>query len=200
MPGRIHLALAVTLGVGAAALCVSGVAQAMRGRPDAQAGAVIRNAEGRAVGSLRIENERYGKSRVTVTVTGLPAGYHGFHVHTKGACDPRSIDPATGSPFFSAGGHFNLGSGSHPEHSGDLPALLVGADGTGSASSSTDRFRVRQLLDRDGSAIMIHAGPDNQANIPDRYRQVDGTPGPDAETLKTGDSGARIACGVITAR
>jgi Cu-Zn family superoxide dismutase len=200
MPRKIHLALVTTLGAGAAAVGVSGAAEAVLGRPDPQAGAVIRNAAGVVVGSLRVESERFGKSRVTVDVKGLPAGYHGFHVHTKGVCDPKSIDPATGSPFFSAGGHFNLGSGSHPDHSGDLPALLVGADGTGSASSGTDRFRVRQLLDRDGSAIVIHAGPDNQANIPDRYRRADGTPGPDAETLKTGDSGARIACGVITAR
>jgi Cu-Zn family superoxide dismutase len=200
MPGKIHLALVTTLGAGVAALGVSGAAKAVLGRPDPQAGAVIRSADGRIVGSLRIENERLGKSRLTVDVKGLPTGYHGFHVHTKGVCDPKSIDPATGSPFFSAGGHFNLGSGSHPDHSGDLPALLVAADGTGSASSATDRFRVRQLLDRDGSAIVIHAGPDNQANIPDRYRQANGEAGPDAETLKTGDSGGRIACGVITAR
>ncbi|GAA2116656.1 superoxide dismutase family protein [Actinomadura alba] len=200
MPGRIHLVLVATLGAGAAAIAVSGAAEAMLGRPDPPAGAVIRNAEGKVVGSLRIESERFGKSGVTVSVTDLPVGFHGFHIHTKGVCDPKSIDPATGSPFFSAGGHFNLGSGAHPDHSGDLPALLVAADGTGSASAVTDRFRVRQLLDRDGSAIVIHAGPDNQANIPDRYRQADGRPGPDAETLKTGDSGARIACGVIGAR
>jgi Cu-Zn family superoxide dismutase len=200
MPGRIHLVVATTLGAGAAALGVSGAAEAMLGRPDPPAGAVIRDADGKVVGSLRIESERFGKSGVTVNVTGLPPGWHGFHIHAKGVCDPKSIDPATGSPFFSAGGHFNLGSRSHPDHSGDLPALLVAADGTGAASAVTDRFRVRQLFDRDGSAIMIHDGPDNQANIPDRYRQADGTPGPDADTLKTGDSGARIACGVITAR
>jgi Cu-Zn family superoxide dismutase len=200
MPGKIHLALVVTLGAGAAALGVAGAAEAMLRQPGSPADAAIKDTNGKTVGSLRVEDVPSGKSKITVAVTGLPAGYHGFHVHAKGLCDPKSTDPATGSPFFSAGGHFNLGSGSHPDHSGDLPALLVGADGTGSASSGTDRFRVRQLLDRDGSAIVIHAGPDNQANIPDRYRQANGEAGPDAETLKTGDSGGRIACGVITAR
>ncbi|MCW2901679.1 MAG: Cu/Zn superoxide dismutase-like protein [Streptosporangiaceae bacterium] len=200
MPGKIHLALVGTLGAGAAALGIAGTAKAMLGQPGAPAGAVIKSADGKTVGSLRVEDAPSGKSKITVTVAGLPAGYHGFHVHAKGICDPSSTDPATGSPFFSAGGHFNLGSGSHPAHSGDLPPLLVGADGTGSASSVTDRFRVRQLLDPDGSAIMIHARPDNQANIPDRYRQADGKTGPDAETLKTGDSGGRTACGVITRR
>ena len=48
-----------------------------------------------------------------------------------------------------------------------------------------------QLRDADGSALIVHAGPDNFANIPPRY----GTP--DADTLATGDSGARAACGVV---
>jgi Cu-Zn family superoxide dismutase len=56
---------------------------------------------------------------------------------------------------------------------------------------------VRQLLDRDGSSVVIHALPDNKANIPPRYRQAGGAPGPDAETRKAGDSGRRVACGVI---
>ncbi|MFL6052513.1 MAG: superoxide dismutase family protein [Actinoallomurus sp.] len=82
-------------------------------------------------------------------------------------------------------------------HSGDLPDLLVNADGSGKASFATDRFRVRQLLDRDGSSVLVHALPDNKANIPPRYRQAGGATGPDAETRKAGDSGRRVACGVI---
>ncbi|WP_170990746.1 superoxide dismutase family protein [Herbidospora galbida] len=167
------------------------------GQSGAPAGAVIKNPQGQTVGSLQIEDAGNGKSKVTVAVTSLPAGYHGFHVHAKGVCDPQSKDPATGSPFFSAGGHFDLGTHVHDHHTGDLPNLLVGADGTGTASAVTDRFQVPQLFDDDGSSIMIHALADNHSNIPDRYQNETGQKGPDAETLKAGDSGGRIACGVI---
>lgn len=198
MPGGIHLAFVVTLGAGAAGLGAGAAARAVMGRPVTPVGAVIKDAAGRHAGTLRVDGAGHGRARITVSVSGLPAGYHGLHIHAKGVCDPRSKDPATGGPFFSAGGHFDLGSHAHPDHSGDLPPLLVGADGTGTASAVTDRFRVRQLLDGDGSAVIVHARPDNQANIPDRYRRADGTAGPDADTRKTGDAGGRIACGVVT--
>ncbi|MFB9890683.1 superoxide dismutase family protein [Planobispora takensis] len=171
----------------------------------------IKDVDGRTVGSLDIKSDQDGKPSITVTVTGgLPAGFHGFHLHAKGVCDPGSTDPATGSPFFSAGGHVDFGAKSHPDHAGDLPDLLIGANGTGSASSVTDRLTTGQLTDADGSAVVIHAMPDNRANIPDRYghaadtsdpeAETTMTVGPDAETLKSGDSGGRIACGVITVR
>ncbi len=194
MPGRIHLVVVVATGLGATTLGAGAVAEAMLDDSAARAGAVIRNTAGRAVGTLLIQDEN-GRSRITVTATGLAAGYHGFHIHAKGVCDAASTDPVTGSPFFSAGPHFNLGKGAHPDHSGDLPPLLVQADGTGSASVLTDRFRVRQLLNGGGRSIIIHTLPDDLANIPARYAET-----PDAETLKTGDSGARVACGVITDR
>jgi Cu-Zn family superoxide dismutase len=53
------------------------------------------------------------------------------------------------------------------------------------------------LFDLDGSAVIVHADSDNYANIPDRYRSSNGQPGPDAETLEAGDSGSRVACGVV---
>jgi superoxide dismutase, Cu-Zn family len=198
MPGRFHMLAILALGGGAAALGAA-VAGRVTGQPGIVVGATIKNAAGRTVGSLRVEDEGNHRTKLTVTSRGLAPGYHGFHIHKKGVCDPRSLDPATGSPFFSAGPHFDLGRHSHPQHSGDLPPLLVAADGTGHATVVTDRFRVPQLLDRDGSAIVIHALPDNQANIPGRYAAA-GKAGPDAESRKTGDSGARVACGVITKR
>ncbi|MFC0554708.1 superoxide dismutase family protein [Planotetraspora thailandica] len=160
-----------------------------------KADAVIKDAQGTPVGSLEVEDRGSGKSIVTVAVAGLPPGFHGFHVHSKGVCDPTAKDPATGSPFFSAGSH--LDTSSHPNHRGDLPNLLVGKDGTGGASYLTDRFSVEQLLTGQGTAIVVHSKPDNMANIPDRYA-AGGKAGPDADTLKSGDSGARLACGVIT--
>ncbi|GAB1818869.1 superoxide dismutase family protein [Herbidospora sp. RD11066] len=193
---KARLSLVAPLGVlmvGASALGAFAL-----GRGGAPAGAEIKNVAGQTIGTFQLEDAGTGKSRITVNVKDLPAGYHGFHVHAKGVCDPKSIDPASGTPFFSAGGHFDVGGHSHDHHTGDLPNLLVGDDGTGTASSVTDRFRVAQLLDADGSSIMIHALADNMANIPDRYQNAQGVHGPDAETLKAGDSGARIACGVIT--
>lgn len=194
----IHLALIAALGAGVVSAGVAAVAEAAPGRDGYTARAVIKDPKGATVGRLLVEPERYGKSRVTVTVRGLPPGYHGLHIHTTGVCDPGSLDPATGSPYFSAGGHFTLGPGAHAGHSGDLPNLLVNADGTGGASTVTDRFRVFQLSDRDGSAVVVHALADNHANIPGRYTAA-GKAGPDEATLKAGDSGGRIACGVVTA-
>ncbi|MGW3351389.1 superoxide dismutase family protein [Nonomuraea rubra] len=210
MASKVRLTLVAVLGMGVAALGAVALGRIMPdrdsapagamfpGRDGAPAGAVIKNADGQTVGSLQVENAGKGKSKITVGVTSLPAGHHGFHVHSKGVCDPHSKDPATGSPFYSAGGHYDLGSHPHDHHTGDLPNLLIGTDGTGTASMVTDRFRVGQLFDDDGSTIMIHAIADNHANIPDRYRDVKGAAGPDAESLRAGDSGRRIACGVIT--
>jgi Cu-Zn family superoxide dismutase len=164
---------------------------------DTSASAALKNAAGQQVGTFRVEDEEEGGTEVSITATGLPPGFHGMHIHGKGVCDPRSTDPATGSPFFSAGSHW--GGGSHPDHAGDLPDLLVGKDGTAKAGYMTDRFAVRQLLTPEGTSVIIHSKPDNNANVPDRYK-VGGKAGPDAETLKAGDSGTRLACGVIKAR
>ncbi|MFI6507292.1 superoxide dismutase family protein [Streptosporangium sp. NPDC050855] len=160
------------------------------------AGAEVKGVKGETLGELVVEEMAPGRTRLTFTVKGLTPGYHGFHVHTKGICDAASKDPATGSPFFSAGPHFSLRPGDHPSHSGDLPDLLVGRDGEGGTIVMTDRFTVAQLLDGDGSAIVVHALADNQANVPERYAEE----GVDETTRATGDSGGRVACGVITRR
>ena len=77
-----------------------------------------------------------------------------------------------------------------------MPPLLATSDGKARASFVTDAFRVSELVAGDGSAVMIHSDRDNLANIPTRYASG-ANPGPDEETLKTGDSGSRIACGVV---
>jgi Cu-Zn family superoxide dismutase len=118
-------------------------------------------------------------------VRDLPAGFHGFHIHTTGTCTPPD--------FTSAGGHFNPTGAMHPDHAGDMSTLLVNADGTGTVALDTDRFSVSDLRDADGSAVMVHALPDNYANIPTRYSPQP----PDATTTSTGDAGGRIACGVV---
>jgi superoxide dismutase, Cu-Zn family len=154
-------------------------------RGDEDVLAQLQIVEGNPVGEVGLSQDREDQVEVQVKVHDLPPGFHGFHVHEVGQCEP---------PFTSAGGHLNLEDAFHPEHTGDMPVLLVNNDGTGEASFVTDRFTLKDLFDEDGSAIIVHAVPDNYANIPERYGKVD------QDTLQTGDSGDRIACGVIQKR
>ncbi|MEV5408164.1 superoxide dismutase family protein [Thermopolyspora sp. NPDC052614] len=162
--------------------------------PDSKMSAELKDAEGRTVGTVDVQDAGDGKSRVSVKTKDLPPGFHGLHVHDKGVCDASSTDPQTGSPFSDSGPH--LGSGDHPQHKGDLPDLLVGKDGSADVSYVTDRVGVDELLGGEGSSLMVHEKPDNHGNIPERYKS-NGKSGPDAETLKAGDSGSRIACAVL---
>ena len=123
---------------------------------------------------------------------GLTPGFHGFHIHAVGLCEAD----APAGPFTTAGGHYTGGLPNHGDHAGDMPSLLVTANGRAFSSFVTDRFVLADLRDTDGSAVMVHAGRDNFANIPERYSAA-GVAGPDAATLATGDAGARAACGVI---
>jgi Cu-Zn family superoxide dismutase len=125
-------------------------------------------------------------------VRSLTPGFHGFHVHTTGLCEAG----AAAGPFTTAGGHYTGGSTTHGDHAGDLPSLLATADGKARLGFVTDRFTLAELRAGDGSAVMIHEGRDNFANIPQRYVSG-GVPGPDATTLATGDAGTRAVCGVI---
>ena len=76
----------------------------------------------------------------------------------------------------------------------------MAADGTTEQSFVVDQLTFAKIFDADGSAVIVHAGSDNYANIPVRYTSnAQGAPsnGPDAATLSTGDAGARFACGVV---
>jgi Cu/Zn superoxide dismutase len=159
--------------------------------PAGKVSAELKDAEGRSVGTVEVEDVGDGKARVRVRTRDLPPGFHGLHLHDKGVCDASAKDPKTGSPFASGGSH--RGTGDHPDHEGDLPNLLVGKDGTGDATYVTDRFGVEKLISGEGSSVMVHEKPDNHGNIPERYTS-NGTAGPDAETRMAGDSGGRIAC------
>jgi superoxide dismutase, Cu-Zn family len=168
-----------------------------------EATSTLRDTAGAVVGQVRLEGRGGGRTLVRLRAWGLRPGFHGFHIHAVGACDPNAVDPATGlvTPFFSAGGHHNPAATSHPAHGGDLPVLFADQDGQAAAETLTDRFGVRELLDGDGSAVIVHALPDNDANIPARYQsELASAPGPDADTLRTGDSGGRVVCGVVKRR
>jgi superoxide dismutase, Cu-Zn family len=157
--------------------------------------ATLVDPEGTEVGTVTFSEEDEG-TEVSVDVTGLPPGFHGFHVHAIGVCEPDSAnpsDPSMTGDFLSAGGHIGAGESDHGEHPGDLPSLYVDQSGSGSLTAVTDALAFADLTDDDGSAVMVHDSRDNYANIPERYAPG----GPDEMTLNTGDAGARIACGLV---
>ena len=175
----------------------------------ADAKARMKDAQGDFVGWVYLDATKGGKVEVRAKVHDIvPHGqFHGFHLHTTGKCDPKAVDPATGKvvPFISAGSHFNPTSDIHSLHAGDLSVLLVMKNGQAKEELKTDRFRLSQLFDNDGTAVIIHEGRDNYANIPaetpdgkERYHShLENVFGPDSITKATGDAGNRFACGVV---
>ena len=116
----------------------------------------------------------------------LPPGAHGFHLHDKASCMPGPDADKGGAPTaaLAAGGHFDPAhTGKHegPDgmgHQGDLPALVVAANGEATQPVVAPHLTTSNLP---GHALMIHAGGDNYADVP----------------AKLGGGGARIACGVV---
>lgn len=133
------------------------------------------DATGASIGSATLFQES-GGVRIRTDLHGLPAGDHGFHVHMTGAC---------AAPFSTAGGHYNPLSKKHgllnPEghHAGDLANLPVQANGIARADVMATGLTLSELFDADGSALVIHAAAD------------------DYKTDPSGNSGARIACGIV---
>ena len=156
----------------------------------------LHNAAGADIGSVVFKGEGTYAERVEVELE-LPAGapglgaYHGFHIHAVGACV---------APFTTAGGHWNPAGVDHGDHKGDLPSVLVGLDGTAYAEFETDRFDVTELIDSDGSAVVLHEKRDNFGNVPRSTGQYEDPNGfYTSSTSKTGDAGNRYGCGVIEA-
>lgn len=174
--GRVREMLGVCL---AAALLGGGTAAAQQ--PGA-ATAELRDASGAVVGTATFTQAPSGV-QIVGSVRGLTPGQHGWHVHAAGRCDPPE--------FTSAGGHFNPTARQHghtnPQgaHIGDLGNLTAAADGTarlsGTAGGATLAAGPATLFGADGSALVIHASPDDEVSDP------------------AGNSGARVACGVVVA-
>ena len=136
-------------------------------------------ADGSSAGTAMLMRSGNGYSMM-VRARGLTPGTHGFHLHTTGRCEAPD--------FTSAGGHLNPGNRTHGRlsangpHLGDLTNLQVGSDGMVTATVEVPDVRddaLAQIFDADGTAVMIHSGPDD-------YR-----------TDPTGNAGSREACGVL---
>jgi len=157
-----------------------GCASAPAEKEPVTAGASLKDKEGKDVGVATLIQTPEGV-RVAVTGYRLPPGTHGLHIHAVAQCEPPD--------FASAGGHFNPAGKQHGQlnpagpHAGDLPNLVVAASGEGGIDITTKAVTLdsgpTSLLEGKGTSIVIHAAPDDEKTDP------------------TGNSGARIACGVI---
>jgi|SRR5579863_1306463 len=142
----------------------------------------IVNAQGTKIGTAKI-TAAGGGVKIAVTVSQLTPGEHGIHIHTVGKCE--------GPAFTSAGGHFNPTSAHHGAHNtqdphphlGDLMNLKVGENGSANASFVANGVTLgdgaNSLFHDGGTALVIHAKADDLMSDP------------------SGNSGDRIACGVI---
>jgi superoxide dismutase, Cu-Zn family len=153
----------------------------------------LKDVNGMDVAWIELTALHDGGTLVRVKAAHLTPGFHGFHLHANGICDP-----AGAKPFASAGGHFNPAGNPEGMQAGAFPVLLAGPDGYASTRFVDGNIVPGDLVTASGTAVVIHALPDNYANIPTRYT-ANGVAGPDQETMQTGDGGGRVACGVVTA-
>lgn len=173
---RVALIIAFTLALTACRLpYIPGVTS-----PPPAAGVTLRDSSGRVVGSA-VLLQRGGGVRILIDLKGVTPGTKAVHIHEVGRCDPPS--------FESAGAHFNPKKAEHGTenprgpHAGDLPNITVDATGQGHLEVTASRVTLERgpasLFGADGSALVVHAGPDDMRTDPE------------------GNSGARAACGVI---
>ena len=119
--------------------------------------AELRTPAGEAAGTVTF-TEVDGGIEVTVDLEGMPAGYRGVHVHEVGKCETNSTAPTGGEPgnYLSAGGHLQAGGNTSVPESGDLGAVVVREDGTGSLTVTTEEFTLDDLQGGDGTAVVVH--------------------------------------------
>lgn len=161
----------------AAALLLSTAALAQ----EATAFAAMKNLDGTQAGTVTFTQTKSGQLRVMLEMTGMKAGPHAFHVHETGLCEEAGKFESAG-PHYSGGKEHGIDHDKGP-HAGDFPNVNVGQDGVMKAEFFTDTLSLsggsNPLLDADGSAVMVHAGPDDHTSQPG------------------GDAGDRIACGIV---
>lgn len=143
----------------------------------------VADSTGKSVGTATFVEKGRGVE-LTVNVSGLPPGKHGMHIHENGKCD-RPGFAAAGAHFNPTGKHHGAGNPGG-KHAGDLPNLEVRGNGTAQLTATAEGVTLgkgkNSLLKPGGTSLIIHAQPDDEKTDP------------------TGNSGARIACGVIGVR
>ncbi len=180
MPNRSNCA---TLRMGpiammTAALALAGCATGAMAPDEPRVSGILAAPDGTPIGSTSL-TANGAMLRGEVSVRGLAAGRYGMHLHAVGQC--------AGPAFASAGAHWNPTMAQHGRlnpagrHSGDLPNLVVGADGSGRIAFDVPGpiSGAGGLLDADGAAIIIHAAPDDERTDP------------------SGNSGDRKYCAVL---
>lgn len=187
----VGLLLGTLVSFGAGSLVALGGGDDDDERRVLRASAVIQGAPGSGIEGVvtfrQVEGENGPTPAVLVNarVKGLTRGLHGFHLHETGVCEPPG--------FTAAGGHYDPGpngnsnpDANHPYHMGDLPNLVAGRAGNGRLHAVTSRVTLSPgpltLFDANGSAVIVHANPD---------QGITGPPGSGVS------GGPRLACGVI---
>ena len=172
---RIVMKILCTLTASASLLALSTFSVAAQ-----SAKATLKDKDSKDVGSATL-TQTPGGVLIALSVKGLPAGEHAFHVHGIGKCEP---------PFMSAGGHFNPDKKKHgmlaPDgsHAGDMPNLHIPASGelaveVLNTAVTLEKGKANSLFGPEGTALIIHASKD------------------DYKTDPTGEAGGRIACGLV---
>lgn len=142
--------------------------------------AQIVDAAGRGLGAV-ILSEEAGGVKLSGALVGLPPGEHGFHIHQTGHCEPPAFE--TAGPHLAPAGNPHGFDAEGGPHAGDLRNLVAGPDSIATVDLVSTLVTLREggatLLDDDGSALVVHAAPDDYVTQP------------------AGNSGDRIACGVI---
>ena len=137
---------------------------------------------GASIGTVTLTDTPQGL-KLAPALSGLMPGNHGFHIHENPEC-ATGVKDGKPTPGLAAGGHYDPASAGKHEgpvgkgHLGDLPVLTVGADGKATETVVAPRLKTGDVK---GRSLMIHAGGDNYADVPE----------------KLGGGGGRIACGVI---
>jgi Cu-Zn family superoxide dismutase len=175
MKSSIRLKLAGT------ALLLGGFAVSVGAQPSAIVHTQIKDQKGTYVGYADLM-QTDGGLLIKLNVKDLPPGQHAIHVHAVGKCDPPS--------FTSAGAHFNPDHQKHgylsgEGHAGDLPNLHIPDSGALEVEMLDTRMTLEKgkpnsVLKDDGTSLVIHAAAD------------------DYKTDPAGNSGDRIACGIIS--